>query len=122
MYQAQPVWDLAKNKGTSWMYVNADSYTLDAVAIYFQQYYKSSMSPVPWRELSKLDAGAAAATSQPPDDNAKAVTFTDKPSGWVGPLSDTDTPDMSVWEEVHDDGSTSSPQPSASATPSSTDA
>lgn len=46
-YQAQPVWDLAKNKGTSWTYVNADSYTLDAVAIYFQQYYKSSMSPVP---------------------------------------------------------------------------
>ena len=25
-YQAQPVRDLAKNKGTSWTFVNADSY------------------------------------------------------------------------------------------------
>ena len=121
-YQAQGVWDLAKNKGTSYAYVNADSYALDAVAIYVQQHYKSSMSPVPWRELAKLDAEAAGATSQPADDNAKAVTFTDKPPGWAEPLSDTDSPDPSVWEEVHDDGSTSSPEPSGSPTAPSTDA
>lgn len=121
-YQARSVWDMAKKRGTSWSYVNADSYALDAVAIYVQQYYKSSMSPVPWRELSELDADAEAATSQPPDENAKAVTFTDKPPGWVGPISNTNTPDMSVWEEVHDNGLTSSLQPFASATPPSTDA
>ncbi|TVY87169.1 hypothetical protein LAWI1_G007467, partial [Lachnellula willkommii] len=73
-YQAQSVWDLAKDKGrgTSWSYVNADSYALDGVAIYVQQHYKSSMSPVPWRELANLDVTAAAAVSQPPADTAIA--------------------------------------------------
>lgn len=119
-YQAQSAWDLAKNKGTSWTYVNVDSYALDAMVIYVQQYYKCSMSPVPFRELAKLDAGAAAATSQPPDDNATALTFDDQPPGWVGPLSNTETPDMSVWDEVNADGSLSSPQSSTSAAPPST--
>lgn len=39
-YQAQPVWDLAKDKGTWWATENADSYHLDAIAIYVQQFYK----------------------------------------------------------------------------------
>lgn len=121
-YKAQGTWDLAKNKGTSWSYVNADSYALDAVAIYVQQYYKSSMSPVPFRELAGLDPGAAAATTQPPDDNAVALTFTDTPPGWVGPLSNTDSPDTSIWEEVHADGSTSGPAQPSPSNPPSTDA
>jgi hypothetical protein len=102
-YQAQPVWDLAKDKGTNWAYVNADSYALDAVAIYVQQYYKSSMSPVPWRELKNFDSAAAAATSEPPADNAQAKTFDTTPSNWNGPLPDTDSPDPTVWEEVTDE-------------------
>ncbi|KAL9127037.1 MAG: hypothetical protein Q9175_007814 [Cornicularia normoerica] len=121
-YNVESAWNYTKKWGTSGAYVNADSYALDALAIYVQQYYKSSMSPVPRRELPKFDAGAAAATSQPPDDNVTWVTMTDTPPGWVWPLSNTETPDMSVWEEVYDDGSTSSPQQSASATPLSTDA
>jgi hypothetical protein len=110
-YQAQPVWDLAKYKGTNWAYVNADSYALDAVAIYVQQHYKSSMSPVPWLELGNMDAEAAAATSQPPADNAQTKTFAGKPEGWTGPLPDTDNPDLAVWEEVKGDNTPPSPPP-----------
>ncbi len=69
------------------------------------------MPPVPWRELVKQNARcAAAATSEQPDDNAKAVTFTGKLPGWVEPLSNTGSPNMPVWEEVHDDGLISSPK------------
>ena len=114
-YQAQAVWDLAKNpkKGTNWAYVNADSYALDGVAIYVQQYYKSSMSPVPFRELKNYDAEAAGAVSAPPADNAIARTFDATPSGWVGLLSNTEQPDMSVWEEVKDDNQLAEPLPLA---------
>ncbi|KAI9764588.1 MAG: hypothetical protein M1840_008317 [Geoglossum simile] len=101
-YQAQPTWDLAKNKGTNWAYVNADSYALDAVAIYVQQHYKSSMSPVPWRELAKLDPEAAAGTSEPPADNARAISLAGPPSGWTGPLPNTDNPNPAEWREVKD--------------------
>ncbi|KAK4696662.1 hypothetical protein P7C71_g1303, partial [Lecanoromycetidae sp. Uapishka_2] len=41
-YQAQSAWDLAKNKGTNFAYLNADSYAFDALAIYIQQYYEST--------------------------------------------------------------------------------
>jgi hypothetical protein len=82
--------------------VNADSYALDGLAIYVQQHYKSSMSPVPWRELAKLDATAAAAVSQPPPDTAIAKTFGDQPPpGWVAPTSSNGDPDLSVWTELH---------------------
>lgn len=76
---------------------------MDAVAIYVQQHYKSSMSPVPWRELSKYDSQAANATSEPLADNAQAKTFAEKPQGWKGTLPNTDSPDPAEWEEVNDD-------------------
>jgi hypothetical protein len=82
---------------------NTDSYALDAVAIYVQQYYKNSMSPVPYKYLASIDAEAAAATSKPPEDNAQTKTFTGLPDGWAGPLPDTDNPDPAVWEEITDD-------------------
>jgi len=46
-YKPQGTWELARDKGTNYAYVNADSYAYDAVAIYVQQHFKSSMSPVP---------------------------------------------------------------------------
>lgn len=55
------VWNLAKNKGTYWAYVNSNSYALDALAIAVQQFYKSPMSPVPWAVLHETDAAAASA-------------------------------------------------------------
>lgn len=103
-YQAQNVWNLAKEKGTGYAYVNADSYATDAVAIYVQQYYKSSMSPVPWKELGKLDATAAAAVSEPPSDDAMAKTFIHQPPGWNGPLVTDNKPDLSAFEEIHLNG------------------
>ena len=39
-YQAQNVWNLAKDKGTWWSTENADSYHMDAVAIHVQQTFK----------------------------------------------------------------------------------
>ena len=102
-YQAQAVWDLAKDpkKGTKWAYVNAGSYALDAVAIYVQQYYKSSISPVPFRVLSRFDPKAAAALSAPAPDNATAKTFDARPPNWVGPSSSIiEKPDLSIWEPV----------------------
>jgi hypothetical protein len=115
--QAQKVWNLAKDKGTSWSYVNADSYALDGVAIYVQQHYKSSMSSVPWRELGKLDAAAAAAVSQPPPDTAIAKTFGDQPPpGWIAPTSSNGDPDLSVWTELHvGDQPAPAPQPDKNA-------
>ena len=120
-YQAQPVWDMAKDpkKGTNWAYVNADSYALDGVAIYVQQYYKSSMSPVPWRELSNFDAEAAAAVSAPAPDNATAKTFDARPPSWVGPTSTTERPDLSIWEQVNDDIQTPSTTSVVAFNPSS---
>jgi hypothetical protein len=101
-YQAQASWELARDDGTAYAYVNADSYALDAVAIYVQQHYKSSMSPVPVKELSKFDAAAAAAVEQPPNDTAIALTFGDQPPpGWVAPTSSNGEPDLSLWTEVH---------------------
>jgi hypothetical protein len=100
-YQAQAVWDLAKEQGTGWAYVNADSYALDAVSIYVQQYYKSSMSPVPIRELPDFDAAAAAAVAEPASENAFARTFDGTPPGWDGPLVTDDKPDLSVWTELN---------------------
>ena len=114
-YQAQAVWDLAKNpkKGTNWAYVNADSYALDGVAIYVQQHYKSSMSPVPFRELKNFDAEAAAAVSAPAPDDATAKTFDGRPPNWVGPSSTSEQPDLSIWEQVNDDSQTAAvPTPS----------
>ena len=103
-YQAQKVWNQAKDptKGTNWAYVNADSYALDGVAIYVQQYYKSSMPPVPFHELKNFDADAASAVSAPPTDNAIAKSFDATPPGWVGPLSSTEQADLSVWEAFED--------------------
>lgn len=112
-YQAQKTWKLAKDKGTNWAYVNAYSYALDGLAIYVQQYYKSSMSPVPIRELKHFDADAAGAVSAPPADNAIARTLDARPPGWVGPLSNTEKADMSVWEEVKDDNQRDEPPPAA---------
>lgn len=111
-YQAQAVWDLAKNKGTGSAYVNADPYALDAVAIYVQQYYANSMLPVPWRELAKLNATAAAALPESPGDNAVFKTYDQTPPGWNGPLVTDDNPNLSVWTELHLD-----PLPSAGSAP-----
>lgn len=49
-YWAQPVWDLAKNRGTWWATENADSYHLDAMAIYVQQSYETSVRSCPIHE------------------------------------------------------------------------
>lgn len=39
VYEAQNCWNLAKDKGTWWATENADSYTMDALAIYVQQHF-----------------------------------------------------------------------------------
>ncbi|KAI4114600.1 MAG: hypothetical protein LQ338_007981 [Usnochroma carphineum] len=113
-YRAQKAWELARDSGTNYAYVNADSYTLDAVAIYVQQYYKSSMSPVPWKELGGIDEEAGAATTEPTVDNAKAVTLKDTPKDWKGPLPYLFNPDLTVWEEVNDNKELSTPPDEAS--------
>lgn len=97
--------------------MNSDSYALDGVAIYVQQHYKSSMSPVPWKELAKLDPAAAVAVSQPAADTAIAKTFGDQPPrGWVAPQSSNGDPDLSVWTELHL-GDQPAPQPAPSPVP-----
>lgn len=117
-YQAQPVWDLAAEKGTDWAYVNADSYAMDAMAMYVQRYYHTSMPPVPFRELAKIDPQAFSATSEPPDDDAISLIITDQPLGWNGPISNTTTPDLSVWEELTHDAQL--PSATSSRIPSNT--
>lgn len=105
-YKAQQVWEMAEDpkKGTNWASVNADSYALDGLAIYVQQYYKSSMSPVPFSQLQHYNLDAyKAVSSAPPADNAIARTFDARPLGWVGPFSDTEEADTLVWEEVRKD-------------------
>lgn len=100
-YQALDVWNLAKDRGTSWAYVNADSHALDAIAIYVQQYFKSSMSPVSWRKLHEFDAAAAYAVLEPPSDDAVVKTFNQTPPGWNGPLVLDDQPDLSFWTKLN---------------------
>lgn len=126
-YYSQACWDLAKNQGTSTAFVNADSYALDALAIYVQQYYKSSMAPVPFNELLKIDPEAAAAIfkkdvepSDPPMINSSTQSFETTPPNWAGPLVDDDDPDPSVWTELDlDNESPNDPAPSPSPKPSS---
>lgn len=39
-YQPEVCWNMSRDRGTWWASENADSYHMDAVAIYVQQYYK----------------------------------------------------------------------------------
>ena len=115
-YQAQSVWDQAKDpkRGTNYAYVNADSYALDAVAIYVQQYYKRSMSPIPFHELAKIDPEAAAelAIAPPVPDNATDIALDAPPPNFKGPPVTPGNPDLSLWEEITDNDS-ASPTPSS---------
>ncbi|MDI1484951.1 MAG: hypothetical protein OHK93_000085 [Ramalina farinacea] len=99
VYKAQDTWDVARIKGTRWAHRNADSYVLNAVAIYVQQHYKSSMSPVPHRELGKFDARAAAVILPRSDRKIMNKRFQATPPGWAGPVPRSlETYDPSIWE------------------------
>lgn len=99
VYEAQDTWDVAKAKGTQWAHRNADSYVLNAVAIYVQQHYRSSMSPVPHQELGKFDAKAAAVIPPRSDTVVMNKRFSATPPGWPGPAPpDSEASDPSIWE------------------------
>lgn len=58
-YRAQGANDLAKDKGTWWATENADSYHLDAMAIYVQQQYRRSVLNRPLQMNIQLTADPA---------------------------------------------------------------
>ncbi|EPE24112.1 hypothetical protein GLAREA_07962 [Glarea lozoyensis ATCC 20868] len=45
--RADQIWDLASHEGTKSAYVTADSYTMDALAVYLQQLFSSAIPAVP---------------------------------------------------------------------------
>ena len=97
--------------------MNADSYALDGLAIYVQQHYKSSMPPVPYDELAKLDAAAHKAVKKPASVSAKAKTFGDKlPPGWKAPA--TAVQGNAPWVQLNADSKKEdNPQPASSSKP-----
>ncbi|EPE35762.1 Metalloproteases (zincins), catalytic [Glarea lozoyensis ATCC 20868] len=104
-YLAEEVWALSHvDKGTLWAYINADSYALDAVAIYVHQHYNSSMPPVPFDVLRGIDSAATAGMTPPQKENAEAKTLADKsPPGWV-------TPNPSIWLELDSENPAAPPK------------
>jgi len=101
-YRAQDTWDLAKNRGTDYAYVNADSYALDAVAIYVQQHFSNSMSPIPSKEYNSAnDTGDGTSVV-----NATGKFLTDSPWESWQPGIDMPVlqPDPSFWDEIVESG------------------
>lgn len=100
-------WNLAKKYGAEATRLNADSYAMDATAIYVQQQYKNNMSPIPYMELQKIEPEAANSTSKRSSVKAKYVDYDGPPSGWEAwavppPQNDTEQPDidMDEWEPL----------------------
>lgn len=52
-YKAEGCWNLSRDSSTYYAGFNADSYAMDATAIYVQQYYSLDSPPVPRRYLAK---------------------------------------------------------------------
>ena len=59
-YGLQDCWNMAREKGTGWAYVNAESYALDAVASYVKLKFNLDMAPVPEEQLAAQKELAAA--------------------------------------------------------------
>ncbi|PVH92050.1 hypothetical protein DM02DRAFT_701765 [Periconia macrospinosa] len=105
-YQAEPVWNLAEDKGTWWSTENADSYHLDAVAIHVQQKFSSAMSPVPRSKLQNLDLEAFENSDPPPNNKYFSSALPDTKQPIFG------MPDLSLFNEVTYDLWPNTPPPS----------
>ncbi|KAI0516856.1 hypothetical protein F5B22DRAFT_183430 [Xylaria bambusicola] len=107
-YQAQQCWDLAKNQGTWYAFENADSYALDAVAIYVQQHFESEEPPIPRDEYAKTPdaAGVDLSAATKEVQSAMGKVFADKPSTWSGAQVPELNPDPSFWVEFVEEGVT----------------
>ncbi|KUJ22302.1 uncharacterized protein LY89DRAFT_293192 [Mollisia scopiformis] len=99
-YRAEEVWDLALKQGTDYSYVNADSYALDAIAIYVQQYFSNSMSPVPRRVYRPPDDTVDGNVTSPV--NATGVVLEEAPWQSWQPGIDMPVlkPDPDFWNEA----------------------
>jgi hypothetical protein len=99
-YQANRTWNLARIQGTSQAYINADSYALDAVAIYVQKHYNDPQPPRPERVVREEEGSLALLADRSGGIEAQAKNFgTDGPPGWIAPSSAG--PDLSIWEPAN---------------------
>lgn len=101
-YKAKNTWDLAKNSGTWYAFVNADSYALDAVAIYIQKHFKTKEPPIPAKYYNENNYKVKEGPSEKKATRQKVLA--DKPKGWKGAPVVELNPDPDFWTEVVEEG------------------
>ncbi|KAH7383540.1 hypothetical protein BKA64DRAFT_160898 [Cadophora sp. MPI-SDFR-AT-0126] len=105
-YRADASWNISRDGGTWWAFENADSYALDAVAIYVQQHFSQSEPPIPQRYY-KDTAEARNIDLPPAPENpgaSRQLVFADTPPGWSGAQVVELNPDPSFWTEAVREG------------------
>lgn len=109
-YRATGCWDLAKDKNTEYTLYTADSFALDAIAIYVQQTLSRAEPPIPCREYRKSSPDPGKECEEyygPAGSDADASPyklFADVPPGWSGaPIVDLN-PDPDYWTEIVAEG------------------
>ena len=95
-YKAEACWEMAADtsKSTGWAMVNADSYTLEATAIYMQQYFKTPRPAVPRKYTIALDQPTNATnttTQRPPGPFSDPSKAPPQPTSIFTALNDVPT-------------------------------
>lgn len=105
-YKAEGCWKLSRDSSTYYAGFNADSYAMDATAIYVQQYYSLDTPPVPRRYLAEVSGDPGASQNGDGGGAVGGKVFAGAPPGWSGAPIVELNPDPSFWSEYVEDGVT----------------